>query len=100
MHASVIICAATFIAGCNGKVIRVELPSGFAGTINITCLGVGENFRNVIVDRTGAGTADGCPKTNVIIEVFRDGGMVTPVDSVRWIRTDDGLPVSLEFTVR
>ena len=81
------------------ETFKVNIPSDFTGSVQVECGGYGPTPEAVNVDSTGHGVAPVCTKELVDVYVVRNGKQVKP-DSMAWMKTGDGIPTGLQFSVK
>jgi hypothetical protein len=92
---------ATAALGCTREdTLRVVVPSGYRGHVDIPCVGVMDGNRTITVNASGRAPDATCPKDELHVVVVRDGVIVPPTHGIAWVKTGDGIPVGLEFDVK
>jgi hypothetical protein len=81
------------------ETLRIEVPHNFSGSVHVECGGYGGTLQVTAVGADGHGVTPTCTSQPVDVVVERDGKAIE-VDSLKWARTGDGIPVSLDFSVR
>jgi hypothetical protein len=85
--------------GCRKPpVLRVEIPHNFSGRVQVSCDKFGDNLQATTVDATGNGVAPVCSDAAKVL-AERDGQAIE-VDNLQWVKTGDGIPVAISFSVR
>ena len=93
-------CMLPVVASCKATPFHVDLASGYAGSVTISCDSTGTAFDSVRAGANGHAEAKVCPVHPVDIVVIRDGAKVSMDGAPAWETTGDGIPVGIRFAVK
>ena len=100
-----ILCALLVLscgAAKSAQEITVQVPDGFAGTLQIEPCNASANADHVTLDARGVATTSACPgRGQLVTLVIVRGGQTYRIvpENVKVLRTGDGLPVRIEATI-
>jgi hypothetical protein len=98
---ALLVLAVVLALGCKAKKpLLVNVAPGFSGVVTITCDSNSDDFQTITIDSAGRNSIGTCPAQQTELVVVRDGKAVPPEGLVTWESTGDGVPVSIQFTIR
>jgi len=98
---AVLVLAAVLALGCKDeKPLLVDVVPGFSGIVTIDCASNSDDLQTITIDSTGRNSSGACPAQQTELVVVRDGKAVPTEGFVNWKTTGDGIPVSIQITIR
>jgi hypothetical protein len=98
---AVLILAVVLALGCKDKKpLLINVAPDFRGVVTIDCASNSDDLQTITIDSTGRNSSGACPAQQTELVIVRDGAAVPTEGLVNWKTTGDGIPVSIQFTIR